>query len=102
MIATVRLVRMAAQVAPLGRSTRSEVRMSQTQYTKAQVLAAERVSWAHPRGGRGAQYSYDGISFWLHPEGGGRRLTRASEAPVSGWRHQEGCNCRLCREASAK
>jgi hypothetical protein len=75
--------------------------MRPTRYTKAQVLAAERVSWADPHGDDEALYFYDGINFWRHSEGGGRRLTRASEAPARGWRHAEGCNCALCREAAA-
>ncbi len=69
-------------------------------YTKAQVLAAERVSWADPEGADQSGYSYDGISFWRHAGDGSRRLTRASEAPASGWRHEEDCNCSLCRTAT--
>jgi hypothetical protein len=70
-------------------------------YTKAQVLAAERVSWADPESDDQAGYSYDGISFWRHARDGSRQLTRASEAPTSGWWHEEDCNCALCSEASA-
>ena len=75
--------------------------MRQTQYTKAQVLAAERVSWAEPRSDDEARYSYDGISFWRHRKDGGRQLTREGEVPAAGWRHEEDCSCALCREASA-
>ena len=71
-----------------------------TQYTKEQVLAAERVSWADPEGDDRYGYSYDGISFWRHPGDSSRQLTRASEAPASGWLHEEDCNCPLCRAAT--
>ena len=70
------------------------------QYTKEQVLAAERVSWADPEGDDQSGYSYDGISFWRHHGDGSRQLTRAREAPASGWRHEEDCNCPLCRAAT--
>ena len=69
-------------------------------YTKAQVLAAERVAWADHESDVHAGYSYDGISFWKHDRDGGRQLSRASEAPASGWRHEEDCNCPLCRAAT--
>ncbi len=72
--------------------------MSQALYTKEQILDAERVSWARPRNAE-VRYSYDGISFWRHRQGGVRTLTHAEEVPASGWRHREGCNCKLCREA---
>ena len=74
--------------------------MSAAHYTKAQVLDAERVSWADPEGDDAASYSYDGISFWRHAGDGTRQLTRASEAPASGWRHEEDCNCPLCRASN--
>lgn len=70
-------------------------------YTKTQVLDAERVSWADLESDDATWYSYDGISFWRHARDGSRQLTRASEAPASGWRHEEDCNCALCREAMA-
>jgi hypothetical protein len=81
--------------------TRGEERMDNTHYTKAQVLAAERASWAGSRGSSEAYYSYDGISFWRHLEDGGRQLMRENEAPAAGWHHDEDCNCGLCREVRA-
>ena len=80
---------------------RREEHVRRTQYTKEQVLAAERISWAESRSGGEASYSYDGISFWRHLEDGRRRLTRESEVPAVGWRHEEDCNCALCREVEA-
>ena len=69
-------------------------------YTKAQVLEAERLSWADSEGDDQSGYSYDGISFWRHAGDGSRQLTRASEAPASGWRHEKECNCPLCRAST--
>ena len=81
--------------------TKGEEHMDNTHYTKAQVLAAERASWAESRGSGEAYCSYDGISFWRHLEDGGRQLMRENEAPAAGWHHEEDCNCGLCREARA-
>ena len=71
--------------------------MSGVPYTRAQVVAVERIAWAVRLASGGREYFYDGISFWWGPVLGENHAVREDEVPVDGWRHKDGCNCALCR-----
>lgn len=63
------------------------------QFTRDQVLAAERPAWAQSDG---SAYYYDGIYIWVaddHRE----HIVPSKNAPEQGWRHRPTCSCELCR-----
>ena len=67
-------------------------------YSRDEVLAAERWAWAGEVTGERAEFFYDGIDFWRQGARGRTQAVRPGQTPRSGWWHQEGCNCPLCCE----
>jgi hypothetical protein len=63
------------------------------QFTRAQILNAERPAWAE---NDGSAYHYDGILLWVRDRNG-EAVARPEDAPYRGWRHRANCNCPLCR-----
>jgi hypothetical protein len=69
-------------------------------YSRDQVLDAERWACAGKVTDGHAEFSFDGIDFWLRGKKIESRVLAASQTPAQGWWHRPACNCGLCRAAS--